>query len=56
MLLAVADKAFATTHYVDAKNARPTPHYTTWGTAANSIQQAVDAAAAGDGVRPKQLT
>ncbi len=38
----------AATHFVNTSNATPSFPYTTWGTAAVNIQDAVDAAASGD--------
>lgn len=38
----------AGTHYVDLNNPNPAPPYTSWETAAQTIQDAVDAAVAGD--------
>lgn len=46
--LLVAVTSSATTRYVDINSATPTPPYTSWGTAARVIQDAIDAASAGD--------
>src|SRR5215831_4407529 len=48
LLLATAGRALAGTHCVDVNSANPTPPYTNWVTAAATIQDAVDAAVAGD--------
>lgn len=48
LLLLVALPAAATTRYVDVNNANPAPPHTTWASAATTIQDAVDAALAGD--------
>ena len=48
LLLAVAGNARASTHYVDVASTNATPPYTNWATAATNIQDAVDAAVAGD--------
>jgi hypothetical protein len=50
VMLAGAGKAIATTHYVDLNSANATPPYTNWVSAATNIQDAVDAAVAGDEV------
>lgn len=49
-VLLTAKTAVAVTHYVDLNSTNPTPPYTNWSTAAKVIQDAVDAAAAGDEV------
>jgi hypothetical protein len=48
LLLAGAGSALADVHYVDVNSTNATPPYTNWTTAATSIQDAVDAAVAGD--------
>src|SRR5258708_3145931 len=48
LLLASAGAALAGVHYVDVNSTNATPPYTNWPTAATNIQDAVDAAVAGD--------
>jgi len=48
VLLLSAMSASAAIRYVDVDNADPTPPYTNWASAATTIQDAVDAAVAGD--------
>jgi hypothetical protein len=50
LLTAVVFNASAATHYVDLNSPSPTPPYTNWLTAATNIQDAIDAAVAGDAV------
>src|SRR5437868_2890371 len=50
MFLASASSALAGVHYVDVNSTNATPPYTNWTTAATNIQDAVDAAVAGDEV------
>jgi hypothetical protein len=48
LFLALANSALAEVHYVDVNSTNATPPYTNWTTAATNIQDAVDAAVAGD--------
>src|SRR5258705_7834131 len=48
LLLFSIHAAPAATLYVNVSNPTPTPPYATWPTAATNIQDAVDAASAGD--------
>ena len=48
LLLASACSSLAGVHYVDVNSTNATPPYATWATAATNIQDAVDAAVAGD--------
>jgi hypothetical protein len=47
-VFATAGSALADVHYVDVNSTNATPPYTNWVTAATNIQDAVDAAVAGD--------
>jgi len=49
-VFATATSALAEVHYVDVNSTNATPPYTNWSTAATNIQDAVDAAVAGDEV------
>jgi len=49
-LLLATFSSFAATLHVDVNSTNPVPPYTNWATAANVIQDAVDAASAGDTV------
>ena len=48
LLVASTASALAEVHYVDVNSTNATPPYTNWTTAATNIQDAVDAAVAGD--------
>lgn len=48
LLTLMAGNSRATTRYVDVNSGNPSPPYTSWATAANVIQDAVDVAVAGD--------
>jgi hypothetical protein len=48
LLLTSTASALADVHYVDVNSTNATPPYTNWDTAATNIQDAVDAAVAGD--------
>ena len=50
LLLASACGALADVHYVDVNSTNATPPYTNWSTAATNIQDAVNAAIAGDDI------
>ena len=50
LLISFSITAVAATRYVDINNPNPISPYTNWGTAATSIQDAVDVSLAGDAV------
>ena len=53
LLLAIASSALAGVHYVDLNSTNAMPPYTNWATAATNIQDALDAAVAGDEIELK---
>jgi hypothetical protein len=48
LLISSGAQVFGATHYVDLNSLSPSPPYTSWPTAATTIQEGVDAASAGD--------
>jgi hypothetical protein len=50
LLLACTARSLANVHYVDVNSTNAAPPFTSWATAATNIQDAVDAAVAGDEV------
>ena len=50
IIILISHSLHGVTHYVDVNNGSPSAPYTSWATAANTIQDAVDAATGGDNV------